>query len=83
MQRIPCMHCLIFGSLGDVWGTVKSGNTLNIRFNPDETAVTWDMRIEGADGHYAEWNNLNLGDTSQIRLRLELSPRLTAVAEVE
>jgi len=62
---------------------LKSGNTLNIRFNPNETAVTWDMRIEGADGHYAEWKNLNLGDTSQITLRLELSPRLTAVAEVE
>ena len=22
MQRIPCMHCLICVSLGDVWGTV-------------------------------------------------------------
>jgi len=62
---------------------LKSGNTLNIRFNPNETAVMWDMRIEGVDGHYAEWKNLNLGDTSQITLRLELSPRLTAVAEVE
>jgi hypothetical protein len=62
---------------------LKSGNMLNIRFNPNETAVMWDMKIEGADGHYAEWKNLNLGDTSQITLRLESSPRLTAVAEVE
>jgi hypothetical protein len=62
---------------------LKSGNILNIRFNPNETAVTWDMRIEGADGRYAEWKNLNLGDTSQITLRLDLSPRLTVVAEVE
>jgi uncharacterized protein YjbI with pentapeptide repeats len=62
---------------------LKSGNTLKIRFNPNETAVMWDLRIEGADAQYAEWKNLNLGDTSQITLRLELSPRLTAVAEVE
>ena len=62
---------------------LKSGNVLNIRFNPNETAVMWDMRIEGADGHYAEWKNLNLGNTSQITLRLESLPRLTAVAEVE
>ena len=62
---------------------LKSGNTLNIRFNPNETAVMWDMKIEGADGQYAEWKNLNLEETSQITLRVESSPRLTAVAEVK
>ena len=61
---------------------LKSGDTLNIRFNPNETATMWDMRIEGANGQYAEWKNLKLVDISEIRLVFEPSPP-NVVAELE
>ena len=62
---------------------LKSGDTLEIKFNPNETAVMWDLRIEGDDGRYAEWENLRLVDISQIRLVVERSPQLRVVAELE
>ena len=73
-----------------VWGEnilagsdLKGGNTVNIRFNPNETAVMWDLRIEGEGGAYAEWKNLKLSDISEIKLKFETSPRPMAVAELE
>ena len=62
---------------------LKSGDTLRIKFNPNETAIMWDLRIEGDDGRYAEWKNLKLVDISQIRLVLEQSPQLRVLAELE
>ncbi len=62
---------------------LKSGDTLNVRFNPNETAILWDLRVEGANGQYAEWKNLKLGDISEIKLTFEPPPRSTAVAEIE
>jgi hypothetical protein len=62
---------------------LKSGDTLRVKFNPNETAIMWDLRIEGDDGRYAEWKNLKLVDISQIRLAVEQSPQLRAVAELE
>src|SRR5215472_8536710 len=61
---------------------LKSGNTLNIRFNPNETAIMWDLRIEGANGQYAEWKNLRLVDISEIKLKYERSPQPRAIAEL-
>ena len=62
---------------------LKSGDTLKIKFNPNEKAIMWDLRIEGDDGRYAEWKNLKLLDISQIRLVLEQSQQLRVVAELE
>ena|SRR6476659_822150 len=67
--------------LGD--SELKDGDTLNIRFNPNEREMTWDMRIEGIDGHYAEWKELKLGDISEITLILKLSPQPVVMAELE
>jgi len=62
---------------------LKSGTTLNISFSPNETAIMWDLRIEGALGGYAEWKNLKLEDISDIRLVVEHSPELKVIAELE
>ena len=64
-------------------GDLKSGDTLRIKFNPNETAIMWDLRIEGDDGRYAEWKNLKLVDISQITLVLDRSRQLRVVAELE
>jgi len=62
---------------------LKSGDTLKVRFDPNETATMWDLRVEGDDGRYAEWKNLKLKDISQITLVVEQSPQLLVVAELE
>ena len=61
----------------------KNGDTLRIKFNRNETAVLWDMRIEGTNGQYAEWKNLKLVDISKIKLKYMTSSQPTAVAELE
>ena len=62
---------------------LKDGDTINIRFDPNERNMTWDLRIEGVDGHYAEWKDFKLGDISEITLLLKAMPQPTVVAEVE
>jgi hypothetical protein len=62
---------------------LKDGDTVNIRFEPDEKNVEWDIRIEGVDGHYAEWKNLKLGGISEVTLMLKLSPEPAVTAEIE
>ena len=62
---------------------LKDGDTIRIRFNPNESTMMWDLRIEGADGHYAEWKDFKLGDISEITLVLKPMPQPTVVAEVE
>lgn len=48
-----------------------NGETLEISFNPAEQSVNWDLRIQDANGRYAEWKNLNLREISIIKLRLD------------
>jgi hypothetical protein len=62
---------------------LKDGDTLDIKFDPKEKNVEWDMRVEGVDGHYAEWKNVKLAGVSEITLVLKLSPEAAVVAEVE
>jgi len=62
---------------------LKDGDTLNVQFDPNEKNVDWDMRVEGVDGHYAEWKNLKRGEFSEITVVLKLAPSPTVVAEVE
>jgi hypothetical protein len=45
------------------------GNTVRIRFSPEERAVMWDLRVEDEYGNNAEWKNLNLREISKITLR--------------
>ncbi|HYK22294.1 MAG TPA: hypothetical protein VEV42_16255, partial [Pyrinomonadaceae bacterium] len=62
---------------------LKDGDTVNIRFDPNEKNIDWDMRIEGVDGHYAEWKNLKLGGIAEVTLMLKLSPEPAVTAEIE
>lgn len=62
---------------------LKSGNTIQIRFNPNETETLWDLRITAGGAYYAEWKNLKLADVSEIKLIMDDSPQLRVIAEVE
>ena len=61
----------------------KDGDKLNVHFDPNEKNVKWDMRIEGVDGHYAEWKQLDLREISEMTLVLKLSTQTVVIAEVE
>ena len=62
---------------------LEDGNTVNIRFSSEERVSLWDLRVDGADGHYAEWKSINLSDVSRITLHINLDKGATVVAEVE
>lgn len=62
---------------------LKDGDNVKIRFDPNEKSIEWDLRIEGVDGHFAEWKNLKLGDLTKITLALKPSPQPTAIAEID
>jgi hypothetical protein len=62
---------------------LRDGDTLDIRFDPNETTTAWDMRVEGGDGYFAEWKNLRFEDVSEIKLILKPVPQPVVVAEAE
>jgi hypothetical protein len=57
----------------DVLGrdTLPSGQTVDIKFNRDEKAAMWDLRVEDKDGNAIEWENLNLLEISKVTLHYE------------
>jgi hypothetical protein len=61
----------------------NDGDTLDIQFDLIETNMEWDLKVQGVDGHYAEWKNLKFNRTSEITLALKASPTPVVVAEVE
>jgi hypothetical protein len=63
--------------------TFKDGDTLNIRFDPDEKTAKWDLRVEGVDSRYAEWKQLDLRNISEMTLVLKLSTQTVVIGEVE
>ncbi len=62
---------------------LNDGDTIDLHFNTEERAVLWDIRIESADEHYAEWKGLDLRNVSRITLLLKLDSEPVAVAEIE
>lgn len=54
----------------DVLGrdTLPDGGTVDIKFNRDEKAALWDLRIEDKDGNHIEWENLDLLKISKVTL---------------
>jgi hypothetical protein len=62
---------------------LQDGETLNINFAADSNKASWDLRVEGIDGHYAEWKNVNLDGASRITLLLRITSRPVVVAEIE
>ena len=66
----------------DVLGkdTLPSGQNVEIKFDRDETAAQWDLRVEDKEGNAIEWENLNLLKISKATLYYENGK---ARAEVE
>lgn len=62
---------------------LNDGDTVDIRFSPEESAVLWDIRVESADAHYAEWKGIDLRGISRITLLLNVSRGPVVTAEVE
>ncbi len=62
---------------------LNDGDTVDIRFSPEESAALWDIRVESADAHYAEWKGIDLRGVSRITLLLNISRELVVTAEVE
>lgn len=54
----------------DVLGrdTLPDGSTVDVKFDRDEKAPLWDLRIEDKDGGHIEWENLNLLQISKVTL---------------
>lgn len=62
---------------------LNDGDTVDIRFSPEESAALWDIRVESADAHYAEWKGIDLRGISRITLLLNMSRGAVVTAEVE
>lgn len=69
--------------LGGGPNELADGDSVEIRFSPDEKADAWDMRVVGVDDRYAVWKDLRLGDVSRITLHIDMAEGLVVVAEVE
>ena len=72
---------------GDDWeedilgkDTLPTGQSVDIKFNRDETAAQWDLRVEDKEGNAIEWENLNLLKISKVTLHYKDKK---ATAEVE
>ncbi|HEX8190425.1 MAG TPA: hypothetical protein VF586_18855 [Pyrinomonadaceae bacterium] len=64
-------------------GELADGESVQIRFSPEERAEGWDIRVEAVDEHFAEWKGLRLGNVSRITLLLDVVGERVVVAEVE
>ena len=62
---------------------LADGESVEIRFSPEERAGAWDIRVKGLDDHFAEWRGLRLGGVSRITMRLDVLGERVVVAEVE
>jgi hypothetical protein len=51
--------------------TLPSGKSLDIKFNRDEKADMWDLRVEDTQGNAIEWENLKLTEISKVTLHYE------------
>ena len=60
--------------------TLPSGQTVEIKFNREEKAPMWDLRVEDKDGNAIVWENLNLLQISKLMLHYE-NGKATAEAQ--
>lgn len=57
------------------------GDSVEIKFSPEEKAAVWDIRAEDKDGkNFAEWKNLDLRQISKLTLSVDKG---VAIAEAE
>lgn len=62
--------------------TLPSGQSVEVKFNREETAANWDLRIEDKEGNAIEWENLNLLKISKLTLNYDQqTKKATAKAE--
>jgi hypothetical protein len=61
---------------------VAEGNSVIVRFSPDEKVALWDLRIE-TRRRSAEWKGLDLRDASKLTLYLSPDGEKPWVAEIE
>jgi hypothetical protein len=68
----------------DVLGkdTLPSGQSVDIKFDRDETAAEWDLRIEDKQGNSIEWESLNLLKISKLTLHYDAATK-KATADAE
>ena len=48
--------------------TLADGQSVEIKFNPEEEAEKWDLRIEDGKGNSIEWTDLDLMEISKVTL---------------
>lgn len=62
--------------------TLPSGQTVEVKFNREETAGEWDLRVEDKQGNSIEWTSLNLLKINKLTLRYNKETS-KATADVE
>ncbi len=60
--------------------TLPDGQTVDVKFDREETSAKWDVRIEDKQGNAIEWENLNLLEISKLTLHYK-DGKATAEAE--
>lgn len=60
--------------------TLPAGQSLEIKFNREEKAAQWDLRVEDKEGNAIVWENLNLLQISKLTLHYE-NGKATAEAQ--
>ncbi|HEX8282333.1 MAG TPA: hypothetical protein VF588_03220 [Pyrinomonadaceae bacterium] len=68
----------------DVLGkdTLPTGQSVDIKFDRDETAGEWDLKVEDKEGNAIEWENLDLLKISKLTLHYDAATKkATANAE--
>lgn len=68
----------------DVLGkdTLPAGQSVEIKFDRDETAAEWDLRIEDKEGNSIEWEKLDLLKISKLTLHYDAATK-KATADAE
>lgn len=62
---------------------LADGESVEIRFSPEEKSGAWDVRVVGVDDRSAEWKGLRLGNASRVTLSIDMAVGPVVVAEVE
>jgi hypothetical protein len=62
--------------------TLPSGESVEIKFDRDETAAKWDLKVEDKQGNAIEWTDLDLLKISKLTLSYDAATKkATAKAE--
>jgi hypothetical protein len=62
---------------------LADGESVEIRFSPEQKVGVWDMRVVGVDNRSAVWKGLRLGNVSRVTLSVDMAGGPVVVAEVE